>query len=426
MGRIKAHEGPSGTAAPTARRILIYGMNYAPEMIGVGRYTGEIGAYLQADGDQIEVVTTPPHYPGWAVRDSFRNRYSVARSPRMSVFRCPLLLRKRMRGVWRVLAPLSFAVTSAPVVVWRILTTRPEVVLVVEPTLFAAPVALVAAKLVRARTVLHVQDLEIDAAFAVGHLKSGLLQRAAQAFERFILRHFDHVITISNQMGKRLLGKGVRADQLSMVRNWADLEQIRRLDGPNAFRTELALPDSTFVALYAGNIGAKQALHVVTDAAARLVDETGIVFVIAGDGPEREKLVAHQLPNVRFLPLQPESLLCELLNLADVHVLPQDKGAADLVMPSKLAGMLASGRPVLAMTNPDTEIHDFLAGEAILIPAGDSLQLAESIRQLARSDPSSRPPASPHLAAAFDRRRSLPALAALLAKRRSTETFDAS
>lgn len=178
---VEAAMGVSAKAArtsPVPSRVLIYGMNYAPELIGCGRYTGEIGAYLAAEGAAVEVVTTPPHYPEWqAARPHRALAWTVERRGRERISRCPILLRREMRGIWRMLAPLSFALSSAPVALWRILTTRPEVVLVVEPTLFAAPAALLGAWLVGARTVLHVQDLEIDAAFAVGHLKGGLPAR---------------------------------------------------------------------------------------------------------------------------------------------------------------------------------------------------------------------------------------------------------
>ncbi len=377
--------GASGRNDRRGRRpVLIYGMNYAPEMIGVGRYSGEIGAFLHAEGEDVEVVTTPPHYPGWAVKDPFSNRYSVSRSDRLRVSRCPLLLRTDMRGLWRVLAPLSFAISSAPVVIWRILTRRPRAVLMIEPTLFAAPAALLAAKLVGARTALHVQDLEIDAAFAVGHMGGRRLKMLADAFERITLKRFDQVITISNQMKARLLAKGVAASALDIVRNWVDLEKIRPLSGPNRFRSELGLTDDAFVALYSGNIGAKQALPVILDAAEQMKDNEGVVFVVAGEGPEKASLMERYgaLPNLRFLPLQPEDRLCELLNLADVHLLPQDRGAADLVLPSKLGGMLASGRPILVTADEGTELYEFLRGTAVVVPAGDRDSVRAAITAL--------------------------------------------
>ena len=362
------------------------GINYAPEIIGVGRYAGEIGAYFAARGHQVEVIAAPPHYPSWRVEPPFRaGAYAWERREGVDVLRCPIYATGKARGLARILAPVSFALSSAPAVAWRILRTRPDVVFCTEPTLLSAPVALVFAKLVGARTVLHVQDLEFDAAFAVGHVKAGLVRRMAQLFERHTRRGFGRVVTISNRMRDKLVAKGVPADRVCVVRNWTDTSAIRPLQGANAFRGELGLSEDEFVALYAGQIGAKQALHQVFAAAEAMVDHPRLRFVIAGDGPLKAELVARygHLPNVRFLPLQPEERLCELLNLADLHVLPQDANAADLVLPSKLAGMLASGRPVLATAATGTELHDVLSGFALLVPPGDATALVQALRSAA-------------------------------------------
>ncbi|MFP1130230.1 glycosyltransferase [Asticcacaulis sp. W401b] len=149
--------------------------------------------------------------------------------------------------------------------------------------------------------------------------------------------------------------------------------------GRNTYRDELGIDATQFVVLYAGNIGKKQALHLVADAAEALQENAGIVFVIAGEGPEKSKLVERNLPNIRFLPLQPEERLGDLLALADAHVLPQESDVADLVLPSKLGGMLASGRAMIVMANEDTELFDFLEGEARIVPPGDASALAQAI-----------------------------------------------
>lgn len=370
--------------AAVAKRVLIYGINYAPEPTGVGRYTGEIGSYLAQQGLEVEVVAAVPHYPGWAVRGGYRNRFSVERLGGARVTRCPLLLTTEMRGLWRVLAPLTFALTSAPIAIWLILTTRPDIVLCIEPTLFSAPAALLAAKIVGAKTVLHVQDLEIDAAFAVGHLRGGVLQKIANVFECAVLRVFDQVVTISNRMQDNLKTKGVLLQRLNLVRNWIDLGKIKPLNRASSYRKDLGLPDGMFVALYAGNIGVKQALPLVLEAAEHLAAESNLMFVIAGDGPEKKKLVTRygHLSNVRFLPVQPEERLCELLNLADVHLLPQARGAVDLVLPSKLGGMLASGKPCIVMADPGTELYEFLGDGAIILPPGDGLLFAKAIEHI--------------------------------------------
>jgi len=133
--------------------------------------------------------------------------------------------------------------------------------------------------------------------------------------------------------------------------------------------------------LYSGNLGAKQGLGVLLEAAERLADQRSIQFVIAGEGPTEAGLIAKygNLPTVRFLPLQPEERFRAFLGLADLHVLPQEADAADLVLPSKLGGMLASGRRILAMAAPSTELAHFLAGAAILVMPGNASGLAEAI-----------------------------------------------
>jgi colanic acid biosynthesis glycosyl transferase WcaI len=128
-------------------------------------------------------------------------------------------------------------------------------------------------------------------------------------------------------------------------------------------------------------VGLKQALHLLVEAARRLRSEQDLLFVIAGEGPAKSSLVAMagDSPNLRFLPLQPVERLNELLNMADLHVLPQDQGASDLVFPSKLAGMLASGRPVVVTADSGSELAALLTGIATITPAGDAEKLASAI-----------------------------------------------
>jgi colanic acid biosynthesis glycosyl transferase WcaI len=135
-------------------------------------------------------------------------------------------------------------------------------------------------------------------------------------------------------MRERLAARKQRATRLEVIRNW----------GPNRFRRELGLSETDFVVLYAGQIGPKQSLHLLFEAAEQLIGNARLPFVIAGDGPLKKDFVARygHLANVDFLPLQPEEALCELLNLADLHLLPQSRGASDLVLPSKLGGPLGN------------------------------------------------------------------------------------
>jgi colanic acid biosynthesis glycosyl transferase WcaI len=398
---------PSIAAADVAHaRVLIYAMNYAPELTGCGRYTGEMGEDLARRGATVTVVTTPPHYPGWRVQPGHANRYANQDRAGARIIRCPAYLRDRMGGIHRMIAPIVFALTSMPVVLWQLIAKRQDMLICVEPTLFGAPAAIVAARLRGTPALLHVQDLELDAAFEVGHLRPpSWLKRLAYTFERMVMRSFDVVITISEAMRTRLIAKGLDPARVMLIRNWVDLDHIRPLDDPSHYRTAIDIPADRFVVLYSGNLGPKQGLDTLGRAATLLVDDPAILFVIAGDGPERDRLLRDYgyLPNLVFRPLQPEAQLGAFLNMADVHVIPQLAGATDFALPSKLAGILASGRPLIAMASPTQEIAHFVGDSAIVIPAEDDLRLVEAIRIVRAGDEPTRRAARLGLAATLSR-----------------------
>jgi len=140
------------------------------------------------------------------------------------------------------------------------------------------------------------------------------------------------------------------------------------------------------VALYSGNMGEKQGLEIVVEAARILEsDAPNIRFVLCGEGAAKVRMqaLAADLSNVLWLPLQPLARLNELLNFVDIHLLPQRADAADLVMPSKLTGMLASGRPVLATAHAGTELAGVVAGCGVVVEPGNVQAFVDALRQLA-------------------------------------------
>ncbi len=410
-----------------APRILVYGLNYAPEVMGVGRYTGELSAYLSKAGAIVDVVTAPPHYPDWKVGKPFSSwRYRQSGENGIRVTRCPILLKARTRGLWRLLTPLSFAIASAPVMLARALFGRPAVIVVVEPTLFVAPLALACARLVGAKTLLHVQDMEVEAAFSVGHLHGVWLSRLARAFDRFVVRRFDHVVSISRQMCALVEEKGVDGARVSLVRNWIDIEKLSEHETNAAsMRRVIGVSPDEFLVLYAGSIGAKQGLDILLSAASALSQRKSLVFVVAGDGPAKAALVAQygRLPNVRFLPPQSEANYRALLCGADLHVLPQIRGAGDLFLPSKLGAVLASGRAAVVAADEGTELFEFLDGVACLVPPGDPEALRAAIVKGAGEGFSATPEERRARARAFDARTNLSRFASIafaLARQRNS------
>lgn len=365
-------------------KILVYGINFAPEPIGVGRYTGEMVALLSAGGHDVRVVTALPYYPEWKVAPGYvRRAYATESWWGVKVWRAPLWVPLFPGGRKRMLHLLSFAVTSVPLLV-RNLFWRPDIVWMAAPTLMCAPAALVTARLCGAKSWLHVQDFEVDIAFGMGIISGGYWQRLGFACERLLLRRFSRVSTISKGMLARAQSKGLDKGKLSLIPNWADLRNIVPLNGPSPYRAELNIPEDATVALYSGSMGLKQGVDWLAEVALRMSADPGLHFVFCGDGPLRAMAqdACGHLPNVHFLPLQSSERLGDLLGLADVHLLPQRADASALVMPSKLTGMLASGRPVAAMGEPGTELADVVSTCGMVTKPGDLDAYVDGLRAL--------------------------------------------
>jgi colanic acid biosynthesis glycosyl transferase WcaI len=369
-------------------RLLIIGLNFAPELTGIGKYTGEMAAWFAARGHHVSVITTRPYYPEWKKAPGLSGwtwRSEIWRDCR--VVRCPLYVPTRQTGLQRILHLATFGLSSIPAAAARMMGGRADIVAVMAPTFFSVPTALVTARLMSAKAWLHVLDLEVDAAFELGFIKSERLVGFARSIERWLMRRFDLVSTISTKMRERIEGKGVDPNRMMLFPNWVDTNAFRPLLGPVPLRRELGIGDERCIVLYSGSMGQKQGLEYVI-AAARLLAPTEAgspLFLLAGAGPMRADLErsAQDLPNVRFLPLQPAERFNEFLNIADIHLLPQRSGASDLVMPSKLLAMLATGRPVIATAPADSEIARTLLEFGIITPPEEPALLAGAIQWLA-------------------------------------------
>ena len=369
-------------------------MNYSPELTGIGKYTGEMASWLVARGHEVRVVAAPPYYPAWSIQEEYRRPFyrKEAAPGEPTVYRTPLYVPAKPSGIKRTIHLFSFMLFSSPVMLRQIFW-RPEVVFTVEPTFFAAPLTLLVARLSGAASWLHIQDFEIDAAFDLGLLPAeGPLHALALNLEKFFTRGFSRVSSISPKMVERSVAKGMEAGRVVLFPNWVDTETIHPQLTPSSFREELGLSDK-IVLLYAGNMGTKQGLESLAPLAESFAPgapdaDPRVHFIFCGDGslrPHLQALVGH-LPNCTLLPLQPLHRLNDLLNTATIHLLPQRGGAADLVMPSKLTGALASGRPVIATADPGTQVavvvDDGSLPCGIVVPADDSDALHAAVVRL--------------------------------------------
>lgn len=344
-------------------KILVYGINYSPELTGIGKYTGEMVEWMARQGHEVRVITAPPYYPQWKVGE----RYSAWRYRReegdATVWRCPLYVPKQPSTLKRLLHLGSFALSSFfPLMAQR--RWKPDRIIGVVPTLFCTPGMRLLAKLSGARTLLHIQDYEVDAMLGLGLAgkgKGGKVAKLASAFERSGLHNVDNVSTISRSMMNKAQEKGVPAEKVIFFPNWSEVARFQNVNDADvlALRNQLGLPDDKKIVLYSGNIGEKQGLENVIEAAAQLCDKP-LVFAIVGQGGGKarlEKMARERgLDNIRFYPLQPYEALPALLKMGDCHLVVQKRGAADAVLPSKLTNILAVGGNAVITAEPETEL----------------------------------------------------------------------
>lgn len=344
-------------------KILVYGINYSPELTGIGKYTGEMVEWLAAQGHEVRVITAPPYYPQWQVGENYSAWRYKREEGAATVWRCPLYVPKQPSTLKRLLHLGSFAVSSFfPLMAQR--RWKPDRIIGVVPTLFCAPGMRLLAKLSGARTVLHIQDYEVDAMLGLGLAgkgKGGKVAQLATAFERSGLHNVDNVSTISRSMMNKAIEKGVAAENVIFFPNWSEIARFQHVADADvdALRNQLDLPDNKKIILYSGNIGEKQGLENVIEAADRLRDEP-LIFAIVGQGGGKARLekMAQQrgLRNMQFFPLQSYDALPALLKMGDCHLVVQKRGAADAVLPSKLTNILAVGGNAVITAEAYTEL----------------------------------------------------------------------
>ena len=365
-------------------KILVIGLNYAPEPVGIGPYTTAFAEWLAARGHTLEAVVGEPYYPQWQRPGNGAPGAGRSAENGVTLRRCRIYIPAEPTAVRRIVHHASFALAALPPSLGAAMRMRPDLVFTVSPSLLSLPVAWLVARLSGAKLWAHVQDFEVEAAFATGLLDAaGAAGRIAAWLERRFLALADRVSTISPQMVARLHAMGIAADRTYQLRNWASQRLVPDEADADRYRREWDI-GSRKVALYAGSIANKQGIGIVIEAARQLRQREDLVFVICGRGPNRRKLVelAAGLPNVQLHDLQPTERMGGLLALADVHLLPQIAGASDLVLPSKLCNILASRRPVVATAEPGTGLAIEIEGCGLVTAPGDADAFAAAVLRL--------------------------------------------
>lgn len=367
--------------------VCFFNRSYHPDRGATGQLLTELAESLVRDfGHRVTVVAGPPLHAPEEGRGRGR-RSLLARETRNGV--------EILRAGGTTFAPDQFAgratnyltyFVSSLVAAWRV--GRPDVVVALTDPPIIGLAAWLASRRARARFVFWCQDVFPEVARLLEDFHSRVVDTTLDRVNRFLLRRADRIVAVGETMRQRLVVvKQADPSKTSVIHNWADCFAI--VPGPkdNGFARAHDLADR-FVVMHSGNVGLAQELDTLLDAAARLRDCPGLVVTIVGNGTKRlaleARVRAEGLDNVRFLPSQPKEVLRDSFASADVFVVSLKRGLAGYIVPSKLYGILAAGRPYVAAVEEDSEIvavtRKFDCG--LLAEPGDPDVMATRIREL--------------------------------------------
>ena len=366
-------------------RIIVWGINYAPEFTGIAPHNAALCEFLSGRGHDVEMVTSFPYYPAWRKRsEDRRHLYRTDLINGVRVHRCWHFVPARVSALKRIFHEGSFVFVST----WRALSLpRPDAYIVVSPPLLLGVAAWLVGKIKGAPFLFHVQDIQPDAALGLGLLKPNWFTRVLYGLEAFAYRHAARVSGITRGMLATFRGKGVPESKLVYFPNAIDLKEDAPAGKRGQFRKGHGFAPDEFLAVYAGNLGVKQGLEALLEAAPFLRNRQ-IRILLCGEGAQREALAARsrqmQLANFSMLPFSPDYRA--LLVDADLCFITQQAGSGNSFFPSKLLGLLAEGKPVVTVAAPESELALAVAegNFGVNVAPGQPAELAAVLEGLAK------------------------------------------
>ena len=355
-------------------RILIIGINYAPELTGIGRYTGEMGAWLAKQEADVQVVTGFPYYPEWKVSEGYRARwFSAEILDGAKVLRCPLYVPGHPSPLRRMMQDLSFFFSAMLAVSFLLLSgKRFDHIWVASPSFLSGWVGLWAGLFCpKANRLLHVFDLQVEAASGLNMIRGQGFIRILSIMESAMMKKYDSVSTLSEGMRGMIARKNVRPEAIVLLPIWVDTMRFLPMDVDQNLLMRLGIPPDKRLVLYSGAVGEKQGLEnlLVLAGLAKKHGRNDLTFVIAGDGPFARKLRSETLraglDNVKFIALQEDNIFPYFLNSAWLHLILQRDTGNEHFMPSKLFPILSVGGLAMVTAKLDSSLGRLISEHQI-------------------------------------------------------------
>jgi colanic acid biosynthesis glycosyl transferase WcaI len=336
-----------------SKKVTIIGINYYPEDSAIGLYTTQKAEYLVEKGFDVTVITGFPYYPQWKIWEDYKSKPYLFKETvnGVKIFRSKQYVPGNPTFSKRIIHLLSFTFGNFMNLFG---IARPDIVISIIPFTTSALLGWFLKIRYKSKLWIHIQDFEFDAAIDSGLLKGNRKKifNGLMWIEKKVLSKADVVSTISYGMIEKLKQKtNVKSYYLT---NWIDVSLFDKIEN----KVHPYLKSNKFKILYSGNIGSKQDW----DFFLKFIDEikgfSNIEAILVGEGAEKEKVIANlqSYSFVKYYNLVPYEELPLLLSSADLHVLFQKTDVIDTVMPSKLLGMMASGKPSIVTGNLKSEV----------------------------------------------------------------------
>lgn len=368
-------------------RILLLTDSYPPEVRSASHLMFELASGLTERKHEVTVVTASPGYnlaEGVAVP---RTRFvSTSIESGVKVIRVWTLPIHKVGLFAKGIGQLGLIVSMF---VGGLLAGPIDVIFIYSPPLTIGVAGLLLGRAKSAPYVLNVQDLFPQNAIDLGVLKGQVPIKFFETMELWVYKHSTLITLHSRGNAQHVLAKTHGTEKIEIVSNWVDLDEFPK-NTDSALRNSLGL-EGAFVVLFAGVMGYAQDLDIVIDAARILQTEKPIVFLLVGDGIEKQRLQSKvkkmNLKNVQFLPFVSKDRYPELVAASDVGLVTLRKSMKTPVVPSKILGYMAAGKPCVASLNPESDAISIVknAGCGIVVPAEDPKALADAVKWLFQS-----------------------------------------
>ncbi len=374
-------------------RIAVLGINYYPEITGISAYTTEMCEYLVKKGHDISVFTGFPYYPfgedfsGWYnSKGAAGHRAFLSEEINgVKVNRVNFYKPKHPGVAGRIFHELSFFFAICE----RLIFSRGkyDIVICISPPLLLGIAAFFYSRLKRIKFIFHIQDMQPDSAVELGMITNRALIRLLRFIESFIYRKANFVLTISDGMHKKLLTKRIPDKKCGIFYNWIDTDEIRPLLKKNRFSDKYGIAEK-FVVLHGGNMGTKQDMDIIINAAHKLRHDKEICFLLVGRGVKRheveKRLMSDHFDNIILLDSQPKELFNEMLSSCDVSLITQCAKVKNIVMPSKVFGPASASRAIIVAASNECEISRITReyNFGVVVPAEDTDALIAAIYML--------------------------------------------